>query len=332
MVNIALAGCAHIHTPGFIRMFQKRKDIRVTQVWDHDQQRGKTRAGELKARFMPDLRAVLEDVAAVVVCSETNRHEELVSKITQSRKHLFVEKPLGVGRRDALVMADAIERAGVIFQTGYANRGIPAIQFIREHVKLGTFGTVTRARYSVCHNGALDSWFDKEWRWMADLSQAGVGAFGDLGTHGLDVLIWLFGEADRVTATFGNGTARYPGCEECGEAIIVFSSGVIGTLAAGWDDLSNPVQLVVSGTKAHAAIIHDHLYFKSESVEGATGQDPFPEARLPTHWPHALDLFLDAVVGKEAPLVAPREAAYRSVVMESIYESARTRQWVRIAS
>ena len=29
---------------------------------------------------------------------------------------------------------------------------------------------------------------------MADPAQAGVGGFGDLGTHSLDILLWLMGD------------------------------------------------------------------------------------------------------------------------------------------
>lgn len=332
MVKVALAGCAHIHTPGFIKMFQERADIQVQGVWDHDAARGKQRAQELQTEYLPELHKILDDqgIKAVIVCSETNRHEDLVSRITESKKHLFVEKPLGMGSRDATAMADMIERAGVIFQTGYANRGIPAIQFIRDQVNLRTFGKITRARYTVCHSGALQGWFDTEWRWMTDPAQAGVGAFGDLGTHGLDILVWLFGDVARVAASFNNGTARYPNCEETGEAIIVFKSGVIASLAAAWDDLSNPVPLQVSGTHAHAAIIHEKLYFRSTTQPSADGEKPIPEDGLPRHWAHAFDLFLDAITGKDVPLVSAREAAYRSIVMDAIYQADRQRSWIAL--
>ena len=251
-----------------------------------------------------------------------------MTQVTQAKKHVFVEKPLGMGARDAYAMAVAIERAGVKFQTGYFTRSWGPIHFVRDHLNKGSFGKVTRARYSVCHSGALEGWFDKQWRWMADPKQAGVGAFGDLGTHGLDILIWLFGDVDRITATINNGTARYPGCDELGEGTILFKSGTVATLAASWDDWAHPMPMMISGTDAFAAIIHDKLYFKSPKVPGADGKSPVPDEQIPKGWPHAFDLFLDAVTGKDVPLVGAREAAYRSAVMEAMYEAARTNSWV----
>lgn len=329
MQTIALIGGGHIHTPGFIKTLKSRSDIKVKTVWDHDAARAAKRAEELGAAVDPDVKNIWADaeVAAAVVCSETNLHEDLVVPAALAKKHLFVEKPLGIGSRDAYRMSDAIERGGVIFQTGYFSRGWPPVLFLREHVQKGTFGKVTRVRGSNCHSGALGGWFDGEWRWMADVKKAGCGAFGDLGTHSLDILIWLFGEVDLVTAALDNGTARYPGCDETGEAILRFKSGTIGTLAAAWDDVANPVQYLVSGTEAHAAVIDGKVYLKAEK-SGFDGKSPIPDDQLPKGWPHAFDLFLDAITGKaDVPLVGAREAAYRSAVMEAMYASAKSRKW-----
>jgi len=46
MTTIAFVGCAHIHTPGFIKAVQKRDDIKVKSVWDHDPTRAKKRAAK----------------------------------------------------------------------------------------------------------------------------------------------------------------------------------------------------------------------------------------------------------------------------------------------
>ncbi|HEV2293535.1 MAG TPA: Gfo/Idh/MocA family oxidoreductase [Tepidisphaeraceae bacterium] len=329
MPSYALVGCAHIHTPGFIKMLSQRPQDRVRVVWDHDQTRGRRRADELGARFLADERKLYAqaDVDAAIVCSETDRHEPLVVAAAEAGKHLFVEKPLGLGSRDAYAMAEAIRKAGVIFQTGYFQRGRPEVQFLRSHLAAGSFGKVTRVRGSNCHSGSLGGWFDTEWRWMADPKQAGCGAFGDLGTHALDILIWLLGDVTEATAMLEKGTGRYGDCDETGEGLMRFASGAIGTLAAGWTDVANPVQYLISGTEGHAAVIDGKLFFQSQRVDGADGKQPWTD--LPDGWPHAFELFLDAVGGKDdVPLVSAYEAAYRSAVLEAMYEGAKSRQWV----
>jgi len=330
MPHIAFLGCAHIHTPGFIKMLQAHPEIKIKSIYDYDHDRATKRAQELSATAT-DLPAILSDpeINAVIIASETNRHEELVTKSAAAKKHMFVEKPLGMGARDSNLMAAAIEKSGVLFQTGYFRRSDPMHQFLRSEIQKGTFGKITRIRGSNCHSGALGGWFNTDWRWMADPKQAGCGAFGDLGTHSLDIMIWLLGEITSVTATLDSGTARYPNCDETGEAVMRFKNGAIGTLAAAWDDIANPVQLLISGTQAHAAIINNQLFFQSKTIEAADGKQPW--TALPAPWPHAFEIFLDAITHKHSgDLVTAREAAYRSTVMESIYKSADSRAWINL--
>ena len=333
-MTLAFIGCAHIHTPGFVRLLaRERKDVKVKYVWDHDAARAEKRAKELPgSQVVSEVKEVWADpdVAAAVICSETNRHRDLVFAAAEAKKHLFVEKPLGITAAESVAMAEAIEKARLLFTTGYFMRTQPPHIFLKEQVAQGTFGKITRARGSNCHSGSLGGWFDTEWRWMADPKIAGVGAFGDLGTHSLDVLMWLLGDIESVIADTRVVTGRYGDCDETGEALFKFKSGVTGTLAAGWVDVADPVTLLISGTEAHAAIVNGTLYFTCKKIPGADGRKPW--TNLPPAPPLPLHQFCNAVAGQAGmPLVTPREAAARVSVMEAAYKAARSQSWVRPA-
>ena len=330
-IVVALVGAAHIHTPGFVDLVKKRDDVRVKCVWDHDAARAQKRAKDLNAEVVDDVAKVCSDpeIQAVVIYSETNRHHDLVLAAAKAGKHMFVEKPLGITAKESLAMADAIERANLLFTTGYFMRTDPKHLFLKDEIAKGHFGKITRARGSNCHSGALEGWFDTEWRWMADPKIAGIGGFGDLGTHKLDILMWLLGDVDAVTADVKSVTGRYGDCDECGEGMIQFKNGVIATLAAGWVDIEDPVQLLISGTEGHAVIVDNHLYYKSKHVPGSDSKDPY--TKLPRASRPPMDQFLDAVAGaKDQPLVKPSEAAARVVAMEALYKGAHKREWVRV--
>jgi predicted dehydrogenase len=329
MTQVALVGCAHIHTPGFVKRLQDRADVTVKYVWDHQSERAEKWADELSAQTVTALEPIWSDgdVEGVIICSETDRHEDLVMAAAEAKKHLFAEKPLGIGPADAFRMAEAIKKAGILFQTGYFQRGLPTNQFIRTAIQNGHFGKVTRIRHANCHAGSLKGWFDTDWRWMADLKQAGVGAFGDLGTHSLDILLWMMGDVTSVTANVDVATGRYGDCDEYGEGLLKFANGAIGSLAAGWVDVAQPVSVLVSGTEGHAMVLDGQLYFQSEHVDGADGKEPWTD--LPEAWPHAFELFLDALGGKQnVPLVDVQEAAVRSAVMAALYEGHEKKTWV----
>ena len=330
-LTIALVGCAHIHTPGFVALLKTRPDVKVKCVWDHQAARAEKNAKELGTKVVSEVKTIWADpeIVAVLICSETNRHHDLILAAAKAGKHMFAEKPLGITAHESNAMAAAIEKAGLLFTTGYFMRTDAKHLFLKEEIARGSFGKISRARGSNCHGGSLGGWFDTEWRWMADPKIAGVGAFGDLGTHKLDILMWLLGDIEAVTADIRVVTAKYGTCDESGEALIQFKSGVIGTLAAGWVDVDDPVQLLISGTQGHAVIVNNQLIYKNEKVPGADGKTPFKDfpaaPRLPLHQ------FLDAVAGdRKQPLVTPREAAARVSVMEAMYKAARGRRWEKV--
>ncbi len=331
-VVFALVGAAHIHTPNYIRILTLRKDITVKYVWDHDHARAESAATKLGGKVVDDDKTIWADpeVKAVVICSETNRHHDLVLAAAAAGKHVFAEKPMGIGSAESYEMADALEKAHAIFTTGYFTRTVPAVMFLKQQVDQGVFGKITRVRGSNCHNGSLGHWFDTDWRWMADPKIAGVGGFGDLGTHYLDILMWMFGPVDAVAADIKVVTGNYGDCDESGEALLKFKNGITGTLGAGWVDVADPVTLIISGTEGHAYIDRGRLYFTCKNVEGADGKTAW--TKLPEALPNPMDQFVDAVVGKPAPsLVAPREAALRVSVMEAAYRSAKQDAFVKPA-
>lgn len=330
MVEVALVGAAHIHTPGFINRLTARPDVKVKYVWDHDGKRAQNAATKLGATVVPAVRRIWDDpaIAAVVICAETNRHQELVTAAAEAGKHLFAEKPLGLRAADSLAMAAAVTKAKVLFQTGYFMRGDPIHRFVRQEIQQGHFGRVTRVRHSNCHCGSLKGWFDTEWAWMADPKIAGCGAYGDLGTHALDILLWLMGEVESCTASIQVVTGRYGDCDESGEGLLKFKNGAVGTLAAGWVDVANPTTLLVSGTEGHAVVVNGQLFYQSALVEGADGKQPW--TKLPAPMAHPFDRFLDAVGGQtDVPLVPVAEAAYCVSVMTALYDGASKGAWVK---
>jgi predicted dehydrogenase len=329
-LTLALVGAAHIHTPGYVKTLKAAPGVVVKCVWDHDGSRAAKSATLLGARVAgtPDEIWSDPEIAGVVILSETNRHHDLVLAAARARKHMFVEKPLGITASESLEMANAIEDARLIFTTGYFMRTDPKHIFLRQEVAKGNFGVITRVRGSNCHNGSLGRWFDTEWRWMADPKIAGIGGFGDLGTHKLDILMWLFGAPDSVAAAVKPVTGHYGDCDETGEALIKFRNGTLGTLGAGWVDIEDPVKLQISGTEAHAVIIDDRLYYNCARL-GSDGKEPY--VNLPAEPKAPMLQFLAALGGSaDQPLVTAREAAARVAAMEAMYRASREAAWVKV--
>ena len=321
----AFLGVAHIHTPSFIKTINNRPDVSCKFVYDHNAERAAKRAAELGAQ-VADLDAILADpeITSVVVCSETRHHLELVTKAAQAGKHLFVEKPLAATSDEAAQIEAAVQRAGVVFQTGFFSRGNPANQFIKHEIEAGHLGTVTRMRYVNAHQGALAGWFDDEWRWIADKTEAGGGGYADLGAHALDIVLWCLtktcGPVVKCAATLGSATKRYGDIDEWGAGLVTFQSGAVAVVEAGWVDpnkLPSPVE--VHGTEGEIRVLGNKVFYFSKNVEGADGSE---WTQLPEAQPHAFELFWNKLEGADVPLISIEEAALESRVMHELYQAA----------
>lgn len=330
-VTLALLGAAHMHTPMFLQMLQTREDVKILQVWDHDAARAEKHAAECGAKAARTAADVLGDsgVAGVLVLSETSLHAELAIAAARAKKHVFVEKPLGVGAKDAFEIAAAVEKAGVLFNMGYHLRTLSRNLFVKENVQQGNFGKLVRVHASFCNDCVLQGEFDNELKWTVDPQWGALGGFADTGTHALDLLMWLVGDVEAVSADLRSVTNRYPKCDEIGQGLLRFTNGVTGTISAGWIEPENPVSLLVSGTEGHAVVLNDRLYLRTKKVEGADGARPWMKLAPPLD--HPLLQFVSAIAGQKGlPLVTVREAAARVKVMEALYQSARDRKWVTV--
>jgi predicted dehydrogenase len=113
-------------------------------------------------------------------------HREIGCAVAAAGKHLWVEKPVGLGADDARAVADAVSAAGVASAVGFNYRNAPAVERARELVQDGALGEVTHARvqlfsdYAAHPEGALT--------WRFERATGGAGVLGDLASHGVDLV------------------------------------------------------------------------------------------------------------------------------------------------
>lgn len=334
-ITTAFLGVAHIHTPGFVDQLKpltEAGDVAVKYVWDPDPARAAATAEKVGASVAASVAAVLADpeVTAVIITTETSLHKDIVFAAAAAGKNLFVEKPIGIGKADAEAIADAVEKSGVIFQTGFFQRGNPLNQFIKREVSAGHLGKLTRARYANCHGGATLGWFDS-WKWFTQPEFSGGGALLDMGAHPLDLIVSTFspseGQIVDAQGSIANRTGKYgTEIDEYGTGLVTFASGFQAVLEASWID-TTPLRspLSVYGTEGAILGLPTGVFYQSEHVDGADGTTPLTADQMPAAAPHAFRLFWDKLLGRPIPipLVPVREAALGAATMERLYASAK---------
>ncbi len=89
-----------------------------------------------------DYRRVLEDssIDAVVICSSTNTHAQIIEDAAAAGKHIFCEKPLDFDLARIDQVLAAVDRAGVKLQVGFNRRFDANFKRVRELVAEGRIG------------------------------------------------------------------------------------------------------------------------------------------------------------------------------------------------
>lgn len=162
-----------------------------------------------------DYRAMLQNEACdgVVVVAQPGDQPSLVLDCIRAGKNVYVDKPLGWNAAEALVMAEAAEKAGVVLMVGFMKRYAPVYQKLKALIEDGCLGAARSFQVKF----AVDSTpFCKDEEQFIKLA----------AIHMVDLTRYLFGEAAQVSGMSGSS----------GECIsqslsIKFASGVVGSLS-----------------------------------------------------------------------------------------------------
>jgi predicted dehydrogenase len=201
-----------------------------------------------------DYREVLANPAVDVVsiCSPNFLHREIALAAIEAGKPIWIEKPMGRSAAESAQIAQAAASRGLVTAVGFNYRHAPAIAKARELVADGAIGTITNVRASFLADYSADPAGALTWRFQQE--RAGSGVLGDLLSHAADLVQFIAGRIDAVTALtstviterplprgdaashFSKGRADDPRGrvenEDYAALLVRLESGAVGTLEA----------------------------------------------------------------------------------------------------
>ena len=151
------------------------------------------------------------DVAAVFVCTPNVYIPNLCIQALKAGKDVFSEKPPALSARQVedVILAERASQ-GRKLMYGFNHRHHQSIQRMKQIVDAGELGRVLwmRGRYGK----EVDQSFFQGWRAKPEL--AGAGILLDQGIHMLDLLLYLGGEFDELSAFVSNLFWKIDGIED----------------------------------------------------------------------------------------------------------------------
>jgi predicted dehydrogenase len=161
-------------------------------------------------RTVESWRAVIDDPAVEVVnvTLPNAMHREVATAALQAGKHVWVEKPVGLGLEDTEAVAEAAGAAPGVTGVGFCYRFAPAVQHARDLIAEGAIGEVRHYRAVFLADYANRPDAAASWRFRRD--QAGSGVLGDLMAHVVDLTHHLVGPIARLSGRTATLIPRRP--------------------------------------------------------------------------------------------------------------------------
>lgn len=238
-VGIAIVGCGYWGV-NYVRVFNELPESRVRVVCDQRPER----LEEIERRY-PGLTTTtslddalaLDDVDAVVICTEAATHYRLASRCLAAGKHVLIEKPLATSVVDAEALATLAETVGRVLMVGHTFIYNPGIAAIKEYLAQQAIGRVYYLYASRTNLGPI--------RWD-------VNALWDLAPHDIAIFNYLLDSVPLWVSAVGAQVLR-TGREDVGFVSLGYPGDVIGHIHVSWADPNKVREVVVVGSERRIA-------------------------------------------------------------------------------
>lgn len=317
MLKVAMISKWHVHAEGYAREINESGDACVSCVWDEIPERGEKWAQELNVPFIRDYDKLLkrDDVDAVLFCTPTNMHKELMIKAAKAKKHIFTEKVMCLTVKDCDEVIEAVKENGIVFTISFPHRITPENLFIKNAIESGMLGKITLFRVRNCHNGALANWLPDYWY---DPETTGGGAMMDLGAHPMYLSRWFLGKPNRIQSTFSFHTGH--AVDDDAVSVIGFESGAVAISETSLVSPLTPKMMEVYGTNGVILCQGKTLKMKLVGLE-SKDNDGWIEPKLPAADPMPIRQWLNSVLYGAPVKYGLEEGRQLTELMENAYKA-----------
>lgn len=333
MIRIMIIGAgsiAGVHLKGYLQMGDRAKvvaaaDPRVEKAKELLEENGVD--GTAYADYKEGLER--EDIDAVSICVPPSLHCEIAVDCLRAGCHVLLEKPMAASLEECDRILDAATESGRQISVVAQSRFINASHRVKELLTEGSCGRLLYAQaYSVWWRGGC--YYDADWR--GRWSTEGGGCTLNHAVHHIDLLLWMTGMPQRVTAVMGNLVHTNSEEEDLSMAVLEYENGSMGQITSSLVHHGEPQSLLFETEKAGIAIPFEVRCSRSMS-NGFPERDEEAEEELMgryrqieplTYEGHTGQIcdFLEAVETGRPPVCGGQDGRNAIEVIMAVYKAA----------
>ncbi|WP_315108814.1 Gfo/Idh/MocA family oxidoreductase [Clostridium intestinale] len=358
-VRIGIIGCGGIannkHFPALKSQADKCEIVAFCDTQEERAKKACEEFGSEDAKYYTDYKELLKDksIDVVHVCTPNVSHSPITVAAFEAGKHVLCEKPMAHNPEAAEKMMDAWKKSGKKFTIGYQNRFRKEVQALHGACEKDELGEIYFAKAHAVRRKAVPTWGV-----FPDKSQQGGGPLIDIGTHALDITLWMMDNYKPVSVTgsvfnklgnlegaeegnmFGPWDPKTYEVEDSAFGYIKMEDGATIFLEASWAlnvIESKEAATTLCGTKAGAHINAGMSYTTNELIFNKAHNGILVEEKNSTEGaiaffegsgsaPEVLEAkqWLEAVIEDKEPLVKPEQAFVVTKILDAIYKSAES--------
>lgn len=228
-IKFAVVGCGHIGKR-HAEMIDRNGESELVALIDVKDS-SELGIGKFNAPFFKSLEDFLKsdiDVDVINIASPNGFHAEQALKCLEAKKHIVVEKPMGLTKQDAeKVIFKALHAHKHVFAV-MQNRYSPPSVWIKDLIESGKLGKVFMVQLN-CYWNRDNRYYKKEsWHGKKDLDG---GTLFTQFSHFIDIMYWLFGDIENIQAKFNDfNHQELTDFEDSGFVSFDFVNGGMGSI------------------------------------------------------------------------------------------------------
>jgi predicted dehydrogenase len=303
--------------------------------------------GTPDAQVYTDYRKLLErpDIDVVHITYPNYLHAQIAVDAMEAGKHVMCEKPMAINALEAASMAKTAKRTGRKLTVAYQNRYRPEITYLKKICSGGLLGEIYYAKALAVRRRAVPTWGH-----FLNRGVQGGGALIDIGSHALDLTLWLMDnyQWESVTGSVYNMLSQRKNAvnawdsweperftvEEMAYGLIKMSGGATVTVEASWalNTLhTGEAMFELCGTEG-GADLRDGLRINGEANGTLYVTKPELKVKGVDYYasvdvdPGFLEMkqWVDCLRNNTDPVVLPDQALVVTQIIDAIYQSAQT--------
>lgn len=308
-MKVALLGVWHVHARDYVKYALRLSE--VIGAWDEDPKKLQPFCEEFGVSAFGSLEELLaSDAEAVICCTATDAHPDVMVKAAEAGKHIFTEKVLALTSEECDRIAAAVEKNHVNFVISLVQKYTSGPATVKAILDSGEIGEINYFRFRNCHNGSTGNWLPQH---FFSEKECGGGAMIDLGAHGMYLTDWFLGIPESAKSTFtvfDHNDRNVDRLEDNAVTVMSYPNGVIALSETGFVSVGCPMRLEVGGTKGYAVYENNKVY---KTVNGVTEEVEMLPAK-----PAPIEQFL---TGELLDGCGMEEAKHLTKLMEMAYSN-----------